>query len=79
MHAVSRQYHPFYQCINDPTYEDYIANGSVPNGCGYQTFSVIFFVSFAITISLVFINLFVAIILEGFDETIVENKQPFNI
>lgn len=30
-------------------------------------------------ISLVFINLFVAIILEGFDETITESKEAFNV
>lgn len=79
MHAVSRSYHPFYQCIENPSYQDYLDNERVPNGCGNRALAIVFFTSFVIMISLVFINLFVAIILEGFDETIVENDQPFNI
>ena len=51
----------------------------VPNGCGSRGFAIVFITSFTIIISIVFINLFVAIILEGLDETIVENKQPFNL
>ena len=27
MHAMSRTNHPFYQCIENPTYEDYVKNG----------------------------------------------------
>ncbi len=76
MHAMSRKNHPFYQCLESPTYEDYLKNGKQSVGCGNMFTSLIFFTSFTIIVSLVFINLFVAIILEGFDETSEENNIP---
>lgn len=39
-----------------------------PQGCGNPIVSYVFFISFVVIISLVFLNLFVAIILEGFDD-----------
>lgn len=79
MHAVSRGRHPFYQCVEEHSYQDFLDNGKVPNGCGNRPIAICFFTTFVMLVSLVFINLFVAIILEGFDETIVENKQVFNL
>lgn len=51
----------------------------MPIGCGNRIYAIIFFTTFVVMITLVFINLFVAIILEGFDETTSENKSPFNL
>ena len=55
-------------CIKNPTYEDYIEAGT-PIGCGVDYIPIIYFFSFSIIVPLIFLNLFVAIILEGFEET----------
>ena len=34
MHAVSRSSNSLYQCIEGPTYTDYLGNGKRPIGCG---------------------------------------------
>lgn len=64
MHAVSRTYHPLYQCLDSPKYM-----GGEATACGNRVLAITFFVSFVIVVSLVFLNLFVAIILEGFEDT----------
>ena len=78
MHAVSRSYHPMYQCKESPSYQDLIDNQMRPNGCGQRLTSILFFVSFIVVVSLVFLNLFVAIILEGFEDTYQKDKKLFN-
>ena len=55
-------------CLETPTYKDYIANGT-PVGCGAGNLPILYFFSFSIIVPLIFLNLFVAIILEGFEET----------
>lgn len=71
MNAMARpgDFYLTYQCINQPTYEDYAQNNYQELGCGNSFSSIAFFVSFVIIVSLVFLNLFVAIILEGFEDT----------
>jgi voltage-dependent calcium channel L type alpha-1D len=55
-------------CLYDPTYEEIEANGGQPNGCGSPV-AYIFFISFELLVAFVFLNLFVAVILEGFVES----------
>lgn len=74
MHALSREDQPLYQCIEEPEYEDYVKHGG-PQGCGKPYTSQVFFISFVVIISLVFLNLFVAIILEGFDDIQRKDKR----
>ena len=69
MHAVSRKNHLLYKCSDTPSYQMYVENGNKAIGCGDKFTSILFFVSFCIIVVLVFLNLFVAIILEGFEET----------
>ena len=66
MHDLSRSRGPLFDCINNPTYDDYAANDYNTIGCGvnYATF---FFTSFILIVQLIFLNLFIAIILQGFD------------
>jgi uncharacterized membrane protein len=47
-------------------------------GCGNATESVIIFTIFAIVVILIFLNLFIAIILEGYHETSERNEKMFN-
>ena len=54
-------------CIEDFDYKDYIGNDFVTLGCGVYMAKYYFF-TFNLIVSIVFLNLFVAIILQGFDE-----------
>ena len=66
MHSMSRRKHVLYECVENSTYQDYLDNGKEPISCGLGYTSVVYFITFIVMVSLVFINLFVAIILEGF-------------
>ena len=59
------------QCIENQTYEDIIKNGEV-RGCG-SPLSYAYFITFMITISMMIMNLFVAVVLEGFSSSSKEN------
>jgi hypothetical protein len=52
----------YFDCIDDPSYEDIQANGGEPNGCGVK-FSSIFYISFLVVVTYIFLNLFIAVIL----------------
>jgi len=45
-----------------------MANGGEANGCGNEFGSLTFFISFMILVTFIFLNLFVAIIVQGFEE-----------
>ena len=69
MFALSRQNEPGYECINSPTWEDFDEAGGVPVGCGSPKAATVFFVTFIFIVELVFLNLFIAIILQGYYTT----------
>ena len=50
MEALSREYSPSYQCVQNPTYEDYRANNFIPVGCGSRISSKIYFFSYTLLI-----------------------------
>ena len=54
-----------FDCDPSPTFESIKANGGEPNGCG-SAFSYLYFVLFTLIVSIIFLNLFVAVILNGF-------------
>lgn len=62
VNAMSKGKSVNFDCIDNPTYEDYIKAGETV-GCGNKVGALIIFYSFWILVSLVFINLFIAIIL----------------
>jgi hypothetical protein len=53
-----------FDCNENPTYESVQANGGEPDGCG-NPIALFFFISFLLMVTFVFLNLFIAIILEG--------------
>ena len=57
-----------YFCIENPTYEDYLAAGRHTVGCGSGFFGVVYFYSFFLLMSLILLKLFIAIIIEAYDE-----------
>jgi len=64
-------------CTYNPTYEDYKNNGYKPIGCGSSFTSYIFFFTYLVLVSIVFLNLFVAIILNGYFDT--KDKQSYEL
>lgn len=65
MHDITRDKSPLFDCIENPSYEDYVKHGETV-GCG-NYFGQAFFMSFILIVQLIFLNLFIAIILQGFD------------
>ena len=62
MYACATQNTVNFHCL------DNVENGDPPNACG-STVAYFYFISFMLIVSLVFLNLFIAIILEGFFNT----------
>ena len=59
---------PLSQCIWNPTYADFKEAGSTV-GCGGKVVAYIFFTTYYFIVSLIFLQLFIAVILEGYDQT----------
>lgn len=70
MMDTTRQKSIFFQCNDeeDFSYADFIANGNKTQQCGTK-YAVIFFLGYFLMVPLIFLNLFIAIILEGFEQT----------
>jgi hypothetical protein len=66
------------QCIPDPSYADYINAGYATVGCGSFRGSVLYFYSYLLVVKLVFLNLFVAVILDGFDVVSLQESRTLN-
>ena len=69
MEALSLEKSITNDCIDSPTYQDYVNNGHVTVGCGNRGAAVFFFTAYSIIVSIVFLSLFVAIILSGYFST----------
>ena len=67
MDDSTRSFSLLFQCTDDPDYEQIQANGV--NGCG-NGFAFPFFISFQLIVTFIFLNLFIAIILEGFAQSV---------
>jgi uncharacterized membrane protein len=63
-----------FDCKASQTFEERQVDGI--QGCG-NAFAYIYFVSFMLIVSLIFLNLFIAIILEGFAQS--EQEQTIRI
>lgn len=58
-----------FQCSDDDfRYEDYAKNNFETNACGSPVSGIIFFMTFNLFVPLIFLDLFIAIILEGFEQ-----------
>lgn len=56
-----------FECIKDPTYEDYANNNFETVGCGIPG-SRLFFILYVFSVSLILVNLFIAVTLQGFND-----------
>lgn len=57
-----------YDCKKDPTYQDYVDNNYQTVGCGPRFSGVLYFYSYFLLMSLILLKLFIAIILEAYDD-----------
>lgn len=64
--AASQKNSILFECISNPLYEDYANNNFEPVGCGDSAASTVIFFSYGIVVTLIFLNLFIAIILQGY-------------
>lgn len=55
-----------FQCDEDPDFESIMKNNGIPNGCGKPLIARVYFFSFMIVVSLIFLNLFIAIVVDTF-------------
>ena len=66
MFDLARGYSANYQCREEETYESMMAHGGKPFGCGDPLIAYSFFVLFHILVFQIFVNLFIAIIIDAF-------------
>ena len=67
MYDFARQKSVDYDCVENSTIEDFIANGNVANGCG-TNYAYPFFICYIYIVSLILLNLFIAVTIQGFKE-----------
>ena len=77
MYDIIRKSSPVNFCIKDATYQDFLRYGE-PIGCGGYITAKIYFLTFYLIFSLIFLNLFIAIILKGFDDTNQQENTHIN-
>lgn len=61
--------HPSTECLDNPSYEDYVASGYNAMGCGSANLAYAYFVSYMFVVNLIFLKIFIAIILQGYNDT----------
>ena len=64
-----------FQCDEDMTWAKIHANNDVPYGCGMPRVATVYFISFQIIVSQVFLNLFIAIVVDTF----ISMKNSFDL
>ena len=68
MFDLARNYDPMYQCRENEDYDSMMQNDGEAFACGSPLASYTFFILFHILVTQIFINLFVAIIIDAFLE-----------
>jgi len=77
MDAIGRGKSQTNDCVRNAGYADYERAGETV-GCGEYWITYIYFVTYVILISLIFLNLFIAIIMNGYFETREKENQVIN-
>lgn len=77
--SFMRRHSPDYQCIDDPDYSDYLAAGRNTVGCGVgQVGGLIYFISYFLLMSLIMLKLFIAVILQSYNDIKIQLNRLFN-
>jgi hypothetical protein len=69
---------PSRHCLDYPTYEDYLANDEKTIGCGSKALAYSYFMSYLFIVNLIFLKIFIAVILEGYNSTQIQDGRLFN-
>jgi hypothetical protein len=77
MDVLGRPKSEYNDCIEEPTYADFVKAGE-PVGCGDYLLSYTFFGSYVVLVNFVFLNLFIAIILFGYIDTKDQESHMMN-
>ena len=75
MWAIGRNTSITYQCIQHPEFHHYESNGYETVGCGHAILAILYFGTYILIVALIFLNLFIAIILQGYAEANKKNKD----
>lgn len=78
MASYAMEASPENQCIVNPSYRDYVNNGFKTVGCGNRYLAQSFFVSYMFVVNLVFLKIFIAIILQGYNDMQLQDTRLFN-
>ena len=57
-----------FDCLDEPTFEDYKQNNLETLGCGHSATAYTFFVLYIFIVGLILVNLFIAVTLQGFND-----------
>ena len=77
MQCFALQTTPAMQCIVSPTYQDMVAAGGTI-GCGNPELATAYFLSYMFIVNLIFLKIFIAIILDGYNSTRIQDERLFN-
>lgn len=66
MMDAARDQSIIYQCNQESSYATIVANNMKPDACGNPLIAYIYFYSFTVIVSQIFLNLFIAIIIDSF-------------
>jgi len=77
LHAISRKKGIGFECKENPNYQDYKLKGQTV-GCGNAQIAKAFILSYTFIVNMIFLNLFIAIILQGFDESDQDTYKAFS-
>lgn len=70
MEAFAIENTPLTQCIDNPSYQDIVTIGKGEAiGCGSRSLAYAYFISYMFVVNLIFLKIFIAIILEGYNDT----------
>ena len=75
MHALSVGKTLGNECIVNPTYYDYKDAGFETQGCGTSWLTNFYFLTYLSMVTLLFLNLFIAIIINGYLDTLAEEED----
>lgn len=78
VYSFLRKRSPDFDCVPNPTYEDYVNNGYEAVGCGPKYSGVLFFCSFFILMTLIMFKLFIAVILQSYNDIKLREERLFN-
>lgn len=68
----------FNQCIDSPSYQDYVDAGNNTVGCGPKFSGILYFNSYFLVLNLILLKLFIAVIMDGYSYIKDRESQLFN-